>query len=80
MRMKKENLGTILAIMTAIVSGIAIPVNKIFVVDLDPMIFTALRALIIGIIFLSLQNRKISVISPRLVFITNTSAPILVVL
>ena len=49
--MKKENLGTILAIAAAVFSGIAIPVNKWFVVDLDPTVFTAVRALIIGIVF-----------------------------
>jgi drug/metabolite transporter (DMT)-like permease len=50
--MKKETLGTFLAIVTAFISGLAIPLNKIFVVDLDPTVFTAVRALFIGIIFL----------------------------
>ncbi|MFQ6020399.1 MAG: DMT family transporter [Candidatus Aenigmatarchaeota archaeon] len=54
--MKKETLGTLLAIMTAFVSGIAIPINKIFVVDLDPTVFTAIRALIIGVIFFILAS------------------------
>jgi len=49
--MKKETLGTILALVTAFISGLAIPVNKIFVVGLDPTVFTAVRALVIGIIF-----------------------------
>ena len=44
-----------MALLTAVVSGIAIPVNKIFVVDLDPTVFTAVRALIIGVIFLALS-------------------------
>jgi len=49
--MKKETFGTFLAIVTALFSGLAIPMNKIFVVDLDPTVFTAIRGLIIGIIF-----------------------------
>jgi drug/metabolite transporter (DMT)-like permease len=49
--MKKETLGTILALVTALISGLAIPINKIFVVGLDPTVFTAVRALFIGIIF-----------------------------
>ena len=53
--MNKEIAGTILALLTALVSGIAIPVNKIFVVDIDPVVFTAVRALIIGVIFLVLS-------------------------
>lgn len=38
--------------MAAVISGLAIPVNKLFVVDLDPTVFTAVRAIIIGVIFL----------------------------
>jgi drug/metabolite transporter (DMT)-like permease len=49
--MRKETLGTILAIIAALISGISIPVNKIFVVDLDPTVFTSVRSLLIGIIF-----------------------------
>ncbi|MCX6814534.1 MAG: DMT family transporter [Candidatus Aenigmarchaeota archaeon] len=51
--MKKETLGTILAVLTAVISGISIPLNKIFVVNLEPAVFTAVRALIIGLIFLA---------------------------
>lgn len=51
----KEVFGTILALLTAVISGFAIPVNKIFVVDLDPTVFTAVRAIIIGVIFLLLS-------------------------
>ncbi len=60
--MNKENLGTLFAILAAIVSGIAIPMNKLFIVKLDPTIFTALRSLIIGLIFLflSLHQSKFS--------------------
>jgi len=49
--MKKETVGTILALSTAFISGLAIPANKLFVVDLDPTVFTAVRALVIGIVF-----------------------------
>jgi len=48
----KEMFGTLLALFAAIVSGIAIPLNKIFVVDIDPAVFTAVRAVIIGLVFL----------------------------
>ena len=51
--MKKETLGTILALLTAVISGISIPLNKIFVVEMEPAVFTAVRALIIGLIFLA---------------------------
>jgi len=50
--MKKEQLGTIFAIITAIISGIAIPANKLFIVKIDPLVFTSVRSLIIGTIFL----------------------------
>lgn len=50
--MKKENKGTILALLAAIVSGISIPLNKLFIVNLDPSVFTAVRAVIIGVAFL----------------------------
>ncbi len=59
--MKKETFGTLLALCTAIISGFAIPVNKIFVTGLDPSVFTATRALIIGVMFMFLsfwQRRK----------------------
>jgi drug/metabolite transporter (DMT)-like permease len=52
--MNKETLGTILAITTAIFSGVAIPANKVFVVNMDPIVFTAVRSVIIGVIFLVL--------------------------
>ncbi|MFH8080364.1 MAG: DMT family transporter [Candidatus Aenigmatarchaeota archaeon] len=50
--MKKEQLGTIFAIITAIISGVAIPANKLFIVKLDPLVFTSIRSIIIGTIFL----------------------------
>jgi len=54
--MKKESFGTLLALATAFISGLAIPVNKLFVVGLDPTVFTAVRALFIGIIFFVLAS------------------------
>lgn len=56
--MKKEALGTLLALMTAVVSGFAIPVNKIFVSGLDPIVFTAVRAIFIGLIFFILVGYR----------------------
>jgi len=56
--MKKEGLGTVLAFITAIISGFAIPVNKMFVVDIDPIVFTAVRAIIIGVIFFFLAGMQ----------------------
>jgi drug/metabolite transporter (DMT)-like permease len=64
--MKKQSLGIVFALMTAILSGVAIPLNKIFVITLDPAVFTAVRAIIIGFLFLiisysqgSLQVKKV---------------------
>jgi drug/metabolite transporter (DMT)-like permease len=56
--MKKEALGTLLALLTAVVSGFAIPVNKIFVSGLDPVVFTAVRAIFIGAIFFMLAGYR----------------------
>ncbi|HLC67549.1 MAG TPA: DMT family transporter [archaeon] len=53
--MKKEVLGTLLAIIAALFSGIAIPANKIFIVDMDPLVFTAIRAVVIGAAFLAVS-------------------------
>ena len=49
--MKNETKGVVLATLAAVVSGIAIPANKFFIVSLDPAVFTAVRAVIIGIVF-----------------------------
>lgn len=49
--MNNEIKGTIFAIIAAIISGFSIPLNKIFVVNLDPTVFTAVRSVIIGIAF-----------------------------
>jgi drug/metabolite transporter (DMT)-like permease len=54
-RVRKNRLelrGTLLILLTALVSGIAIVANKFFVVKIDPLLFTAVRALIIGLAFL----------------------------
>lgn len=53
--MNKETLGTVLAVITAIVSGIAIPANKTFIIAIDPAVFTAVRSIMIGIVFLALS-------------------------
>lgn len=49
--MNKELAGTLLALCTAVISGFSIFANKIFIVDLDPTVFTAVRAMIIGLVF-----------------------------
>ncbi len=54
--MKKETLGTLIAVITAIFSGIAIPANKVFVVNIDPVVFTAVRSIVIGIVFFLLAK------------------------
>jgi drug/metabolite transporter (DMT)-like permease len=66
--MKREVKGTIFAILAAIISGISIPLNKIFVVDIDPMVFTSIRLLLIGVVFLLISflrhehiNKKINI-------------------
>lgn len=46
-----ESKGTVLAFVAAIISGFAIFANKIFIVDLDPIVFTSVRAMIIGALF-----------------------------
>lgn len=52
---KKETIGTLLAFLTAIISGFAIFIHKFFIIGLDPTIFTAVRAIIIGLVFLVLS-------------------------
>src|SRR3989344_4812627 len=53
--MKKEALGTLLVFLTALISGFSIFANKIFVATIDPLVFTAIRALAIGAIFFILS-------------------------
>jgi drug/metabolite transporter (DMT)-like permease len=54
----KERLGTIFAITAAIISGFSIPLNKIFVVNLDPTVFTAVRSVIIGVAFFTIISYR----------------------
>ncbi len=49
--LNKEQKGTILAFLAAAISGFAIFANKIFIVDLDPVVFTSVRAMLIGALF-----------------------------
>jgi len=49
--MNNETLGSLLAILTAIISGVSIIANKFFVATIDPFLFTAIRALFIGLVF-----------------------------
>jgi len=52
---RKELIGTLLIILTALISGIAVAVHKYFIMRIDPLVFTALRAFFIGIVFLFLS-------------------------
>lgn len=52
---RDEIKGTILILMTAIVSGFSIIINKFFVAEIDPLVFTATRALLIGLVFLAIS-------------------------
>lgn len=45
-------------ICTAIISGFAIPVNKLLIIDLSPTVFTATRAILIGIGFFIIVSFK----------------------
>jgi len=54
----KEVKGTSLAVLTAIISGFAIVANRFFVIKIDPVVFTAVRALFIGIVFLLISSYK----------------------
>jgi len=56
--MNKEKYGTFFAIIAAIISGFSIPLNKMFIVNLDPSVFTAVRSLIIGIAFFLIASYK----------------------
>jgi drug/metabolite transporter (DMT)-like permease len=69
-KVRKERLGTFLVFLTAIISGISIVVNKFFIVKIDPLIFTATRALIIGVLFFAIslficqsENKKFKKVS-----------------
>jgi drug/metabolite transporter (DMT)-like permease len=52
---KTEYKGTILILLTALISGLSIVINKFFVVKIDPLVFTSIRAIIIGLIFLGIS-------------------------
>jgi len=52
----RETKGTLLVTLTALSSGAAIIVNRFFVLHIDPVIFTAVRALLIGLAFLVLSS------------------------
>jgi len=60
--MNKENIGTLFAIITALVSGLAFVANKFFLVSLDPTLFTSLRTFFVGIGFflISFFKNKLS--------------------
>lgn len=49
---RNEIIGTLLVLFTAVISGFSIVANKFFVTTIDPLVFTSLRALIIGLLFL----------------------------
>ncbi len=49
--MNNETKGTLLILLTALESGVAIVFNKFFVQRINPTLFTALRAFFIGLIF-----------------------------
>jgi len=48
--------GIIFALLAAVISGFSIIANKIFIVDMEPIAFTAVRAFIIGIIFFVISS------------------------
>jgi len=50
-----ECKGTILILLTALISGLSIVINKFFVVKIDPLVFTSVRAIIIGLVFLGIS-------------------------
>jgi drug/metabolite transporter (DMT)-like permease len=60
--MNKENIGTLFAIITALVSGLAFVANKFFLISLDPTLFTSLRTFFVGIGFflISFSKNKLS--------------------
>jgi drug/metabolite transporter (DMT)-like permease len=49
---KKEWIGTFLVFLAAIISGVSIVINKFFIVEIDPLLFTAIRSFFIGLAFL----------------------------
>jgi len=55
---KNEKLGTLLAFLAAVISGFSIFANKVFIISLDPLVFTSVRAILIGLIFLILSFHR----------------------
>src|SRR5689334_11789261 len=53
--MSEETLGTFLVMLTALFSGFNIVANKYFLAKVDPLVLTAVRALLIGVLFLFLS-------------------------
>ncbi len=49
---KRELFGVLFVILTAIVSGVSVVANRLFVIKIDPFIFTTIRSFFIGLIFL----------------------------
>lgn len=49
---KRELFGVLLAILTAIVSGVSIVANRLFIIKIDPFVFTTIRSFFIGLVFL----------------------------
>ena len=50
-----EVRGTLLVLLTALISGFSIVANKFFIVKIDSLLFTLLRAFLIGIIFFAIS-------------------------
>ncbi|HDR53753.1 MAG TPA: hypothetical protein ENN60_03755 [archaeon] len=50
--MSSETRGKLLVLLTAIISGFSIIANRFFVLNVDPVLLTAVRALVIGSVFL----------------------------
>lgn len=44
-------------LLTALASGIAIVVNRFFVLQIDPVLFTAVRSLLIGLLFMAISHK-----------------------
>lgn len=65
-RMSKETKGTLLVLLTAFISGFSLVANRFFVVQMDPVLFTAVRALIIGVVFFFISMKKKSINLKRL--------------
>ena len=54
--MDKGSFGVLLVLLTALESSVAIIVNRFFVLKVDPVIFTAVRAILIGLTFLIISK------------------------